>query len=229
MRSTRQGCERNMTKKCAILFSGGLDSSFASCLMIEQGYDIELLNMDHGALISNNLPVIRHQELVKAYPQSNITLYHINIAGAFRAISLASIEKDILTHKVNLVCVGCKLAMHARAITYCLQNDIKVVADGSTKRQERYGEQRKMAIEHIKSLYEEYGIDYVNPVYNYEKTDIKYGMFDRGLTIQPLEDTCLFSKTFSNPEDDAIDMYISGKVDIFKTLIERSISYEKNR
>lgn len=225
----RQGGGRNMSKKCAVLFSGGLDSSFASCLMIEQGYDIDLLHMNHGALLSNNLPALRYQELVNAYPQSDIALHHMNIAGFFRAISLASIERDILTYRVNLVCVGCKLAMHARAIIYCLQNDIKVVADGSSKRQERYGEQRRIAIGRIKSLYEKYGIDYLNPVYSYEKTDIKYGMFDRGLTIQPLEDTCLFSKTFSNPEDDSIDMYISDKVDVFTTLIERSISYEKNR
>lgn len=216
-------------KRCVVLYSGGLDSSLAACLMIEQGYDVDLLHMNQGALISNHLSKIRYQEIKEIYPKSNITLSYMQVAGYFRSIALASIENDILENGVNLVCIGCKLAMHAKAIIHCLNNNIKNVADGATKRQERYGEQRKCAIERIRKLYQKYGINYVNPVYEYEKTDIKYGLFDRGLTIQALEDTCLFSKTFTTPTDSMIETYIDKKSKIFNEIIERSLSYEKNR
>lgn len=218
-----------MKKRCVVLYSGGLDSSLTACVMIEQGYDVDLLHMNQGALISNNLFEIRYQEIIETYPNSNITLSDIKIAGDFRNIALASIEQDILEHGVNLVCLGCKLAMHARAIGYCLHNNIKMLADGATKRQDRYGEQRKCAIDRIKGLYREYDIDYVNPVYEYEKNAIKYSAFDRGLTIQSLEDTCIFSKSFTTPTDSMIEAYIDSKVEKFKDIIERRLSYEKNR
>lgn len=128
-----------------------------------------------------------------------------------------------------MVCVGCKLAMHIGTIIFCKNHKISVVADGSTKRQERYGEQRLVALEFLRELYEEYEVTYSNPIYYKDKTEIKYGMFDRGLTIQPLEDTCLFSHTFKTPSDEIISDYLLNKKVTCKELIERGISYEKNR
>lgn len=60
-------------------------------------------------------------------------------------------------------------------------------------------------------------------------TEIKYGLFDRGMTIQPLEDTCLFSNTFSIASDDAIEKYLVSKKQLCNELIERGMSHEKNR
>ena len=103
------------------------------------------------------------------------------------------------------------------------------MADGSTERQKRYGEQRKVALNFIKNLYCNYNIEYVNPVYQLDKKEIKYGLFDRGMTIQPLEDTCLFSNTFSIAEDEIIVGYLDRKRQLCNELIERGIAHEKNR
>lgn len=217
------------SKKCAVLFSGGLDSSLAACYMIEKGYDLDLLHIDQGALLTNNLVEIRAREIETAYPATSVVLRKLNAAGFFRKLALTTIEEDILKYKMSLVCVGCKLAMHVCTISYCLNNKVSMVADGSNQRQERYGEQRQVALNFIRQMYNQYRIKYENPVYRVDKSDIKYGMFDRGLTIQPLEDTCLFSHTFSIAKDDAIEEYMRSKESICKELIERSISYEKNR
>jgi len=218
-----------MAKRCAVLFSGGLDSSFAVCKMIEQGYDVELLHFDQGALISNNLSEIRYNELINAYPKTNINIHSLNTSGLFRKIALTTLENDILKYRVSLICVGCKLAMHIQSIIFCKNNGITVVADGSTERQKRYGEQREVAIEYIKKLYNEYDIEYLTPVYSFEKKEIKYGLFDRGVTIQPLEDTCIFSNTFSIATDDVIEQCLEEKNELCKELIERGLAYEKNR
>ena len=216
-------------KISAVLFSGGLDSSLAVCAMIEKGYDVHLLHYDTGALISNNLVNIRYAELKKIYEECIIRLYERNVSGGFRRIALVSLEEDIKKYGVSLICVGCKLAMHVQCIIYCKNNGIRCVADGSTERQKRYGEQREVSLEFIKKFYQEYDIDYRNPIYNLDKKIIKYGLFDRGMTIQPLEDTCLFSNTFSIADDEAIEKYLDSKKDICKELVERGLAYEKNR
>lgn len=216
-------------KTAAILFSGGLDSSLAVCDMIERGYNVHLLHYDTGALISNNLISIRYNELKKTYDKCIVELYERNISGLFRRIALVSLEEDIKTYGVSLICVGCKLAMHVQCIIYCKNNGIKCVADGSAERQKRYGEQREVSLEFIKKLYQEYDIEYKNPIYNLDKKEIKYGLFERGMTIQPLEDTCLFSNTFSIAEDKTIEKYLDSKKLVCKKLVERGLAHEKNR
>lgn len=219
-----------MSKKIsAILFSGGLDSSLAVCDMIEKGYDVHLLHYDTGALISNNLIKIRYAELKKIYEECIVDLYERNISGLFRRIALVSLEEDIKKYGVSLICVGCKLAMHVQCIIYCKNNGIKCVADGSTERQKRYGEQREVSLEFVKKFYQEYDIEYKNPIYNLDKKEIKYGLFDRGMTIQPLEDTCLFSNTFSIADDEIIEKYLESKREICKKLVEWGLAHEKNR
>lgn len=158
-----------MEKICGILFSGGLDSSLAVCKMIEKGYSVELLHFDQGALISNNLASIRYNELEKVYSNCIKGINNFNVSGLFRRIALVSLEEDIKKYNVSLVCVGCKLAMYVQSIIFCKKNKIQYMADGSTKRQNRYGEQREVALNFVKNLYNEYEILYENPVYALEK------------------------------------------------------------
>lgn len=217
-----------MSKKCAVLFSGGLDSSLAVCYMVERNYIIQLLHFNTGALLSNRLIEIRMNELKETYPNRIVGLKDCNISGLFRKIALVSLENDINKYHYSLVCVGCKLAMHIQSIIYCRRNNIKMMADGSTERQKRYGEQREITISFLKKLYANYDIEYCNPVYDLNEKEIKYGLFDRNLTIQPLEDTCLFSNTFSIAPDEVIAEYLNEKLPVCNEIIERGLSYEND-
>ena len=215
-------------KKCVILFSGGLDSSYTACTMLEKGYNVNLLHYDQGVLLTNKLYEIRADELRKAYPLKDINLHNINVSGIFRKMALVSIEQDILKYKHSLICLGCKLSMHLYTIIFCHENGISVVADGSSSRQNVYAEQSVAAINAIREIYAKYNIQYLNPIYDLGKKEVKYSLFDRGITIQPLEDTCLFSRTFSPSPDEAICAYIKDKEGVIHDVIKRRCFCEEN-
>lgn len=215
-----------MEKHCIVMFSGGLDSSLSACFMAEANFSVDLLHFNNGVLISNNLIEIRAQELKSVYPKQINTVHNHNIQGLFRKLALTTLEEDIHKNGVSLICLGCKLAMHIQSIIFCKKNNIKTIVDGSTIKQEKYSEQRPVSLDFIKKLYKSYEIDYLNPVYKLDKKTIKYELFDRGITIHPLEDTCLFSNTFSTAKDESIMTYLSERESICKQLIERSLSYE---
>jgi len=209
--------------KSYILYSGGLDSSLATCVALEMGYEAELIHYNNGTLITNDLYKIRHKEICEAYPNYKINLKEINISGMFRKIALDSLEQDILKYKKSLICMGCKLAMHLNTIVLCKQNNIPYVIDGNTRKQEKYPEQTMEAIEFIRNLYKKYDIEYLNPVYELSKDDIKCKLLDRGITIQPLEDTCLFSNTFSESDGDTVIKYLQSKAQICQEIVERGV------
>lgn len=212
-----------MNKKAAVLFSGGIDSSLSACYMAEACYDIDILNYATGTLISKNLHRIRYEELKQNFCQIK-NLVEKDISGLVRKIALATMEKDILKYSVSLICLGCRLAMHTQTIIHCKVNNIETVADGATMKQCQYSEQTSTAINLFKEFYKSYGISYVNPIYNLDKNEVKYKLFENGISIQSLEDTCMFGNTFSIAKDIDISNYIEEKFDICHEYINKKIN-----
>lgn len=212
-----------MTEKIAILFSGGIDSSLAALNMSYEGFDVYLLKYSTGTLHSKELYRIRYEEM-KENNEKIKELIIQDISGLFRKIALFSLEEDFSKYSTSLICLGCRLAMHVQTIIYCKNNNIKLVADGSSKKQSYYCEQSNIALKLFEELYNEYGIKYINPIYNLSKKEIKYELFENGISIQSLEDTCLFSDTFSDAREDDISSYIKDKLNICKEYISKRIT-----
>ena len=196
--------------------------------MLEKKYDVELIHYNNGVFISNDLYKIRYNEIASKFVNCILNLKEVDVFGTFRKLALVNLEKDILMYKHSLICLGCKLAMHVHTIILCKQNNVTLVADGNTKKQNKYPEQSDKAIELIRDLYAKYGIEYINPIYNLGKKDIKYELLDRGITIQPLEDTCLFSNTFTCGDEQNIIDYINKNLELCDKIIKRSCYNEKN-
>lgn len=203
--------QENKNKNVVVLFSGGIDCSLVSLLLRKEGYRVHLLHYDHGASISNGLHRIRFQELKNLMGEENILLQELSHRGLFRKLALANIENDFAQYKTNMICLGCRLAMHIETITYCLKNNIHIVADGSVKYQNDFPEQNGVALEIFRGLYEKYGIEYKTLLSEVNSAkDVKYRLLDNGISIQSMEDTCLFSNTFNKAEEKSIKEFLNA-------------------
>lgn len=216
-----------MSKNAVVLFSGGRDCSLSACLLAEQNYRVHLLHYNNGAVISNNLHRIRYEELKNLIGEDKILLREFSTAGLFRKLSLSTLEKDAKKYKTSLICLGCRMGMHIETIIYALKNNIKVVADGSIKYQDDFPEQSKIALNLFKEFYSRFGIEYITPVVEIDNVkDVKYKLLDYGISIQSMEDTCLFSNTFSEGHDEDISEFISLRMDFCEKYIKSKLKIQ---
>jgi predicted subunit of tRNA(5-methylaminomethyl-2-thiouridylate) methyltransferase len=217
-------------KEAVLLFSGGRDSSLAAVRLIEMGYEIHLLTFDNGAIEDIARSNLRLAEFNDEIKKNIITRKIINCKELFKKIALFGVEKDIKSFKTNLICMGCKMAMHTISVNYCLKNDIKVIADGYTYYQREWPEQMPKAIEEIRNFHSKYGIEYINPVYDIKsKENAKERLALNELSVDSLEGKCVFGGTFSTPIETDVVEYIKAKIDICENYlsIKQPISHNE--
>lgn len=213
-------------KEIVILYSGGLDSSALVGMCGARNYDIvHLLTFDNGAMSNLGLSEVKLFEFRDKFPRTKFIHKIIPVKYLFKQLALIDIEDMILQYKTNLVCVGCKMAMHAHAVIYSLENNIETVIDGFVKRQSHFPEQDESFITEIKELYSKYGINYKNPLYDVvkEKRDVKNILSRYNLSTKSIEPECLFGDTFSKAEPDNICAYIKSKIKLMYKFIDDSL------
>jgi predicted subunit of tRNA(5-methylaminomethyl-2-thiouridylate) methyltransferase len=205
----------------ALLFSGGRDSSLACAMLAKKGYKIHLLTFNNGTIINLDLAEQRFNELEKRFSGTIIAREVIPSYGLFKEIALIPIEKDFKKYETNLLCMGCKLAMHVLSLIYCLENKIQIIADGYTEYQRTWIEQMPEAIHAVRKFHEEYKVKYVNPVYDQNsKEQVKKKLFSLGLSTKSLEGSCLFGGTFSIPPPEKVVAYIEEKLPLCRNYIK---------
>jgi 7-cyano-7-deazaguanine synthase in queuosine biosynthesis len=211
------------SQEVAILYSGGLDSSALVGWYATKRYDvIHLLTFDNGAQKNINLSKIKIHQFKKLFPK---TIFHHHILSSsylFKKIALHDIEDDIPRYKTNLICVGCKMSMHAHALLYAIEHNIKLVADGFAKRQEHFPEQDHVFHEIMQQIYLSYGVCYESPLYDIatDKATVKDLLSRYGISTKSIEPECLFGDTFSKAETESIQNYFFAKVGIMCEFIE---------
>lgn len=204
-------------EKVAVLFTGGRDSSLVACLEALQGKEVHLLTCNSGIGIKSELSEIRVEELKNRFPEQIVGRTVLPTYGLFRSIAISQLEEDFKRWGINLVLLGDKLAIHAAATVYCLQNDITRIVDGCVGYQKDLAEQKDIAIEILKEFEAEYGITYECPIYNYgSQDDVKYALLTIGLSSKSLEGVSVFGDAFSEPTDLMVEEYINDKLPICK-------------
>ena len=217
--------EKNVT----LLFSGGRDSSLACCVLANRGCKIHLLTFNNGATIHLDLADQRYDELNGKFSDAILQRRLIPSYTLFKEIALKNLETDFEKYETNLICMGCKLAMHVISLIYCLENEIPVIADGYTDYQKKWIEQMPEAIETVRKFHGEYNIKYINPVYNENsKEHVKEKLLKFGLSSESLEGTCLFGGTFSIPDPQAVVSYIEDKLPYCREYIKLYFDAKKN-
>ena len=208
-------------KSIAILFSGGRDSSLAACLYSLQGYRVHLLSFISGLGVKGDISNYRYDELKARFPDNIVCRQHLPTFGLVRKISLVDIEKDFATYKKNLILVGEKMAMHAAAIVYCLQHEIREVADGTSGYQTHYPEQMPEAINLFGDLHLEWGTELQTPILKYSNEDeVKYTLMEMGISTKSLEGMSVFAEAFTQPDPATLRQYILEKLPLCRDYIK---------
>jgi len=209
-------------KKCVLLFSGGRDSSLACIELAKQDYTLYLLTFDNGAILNLNYSNQRYKELKKLLPNKIKSRIVLPSFGLFKEISLKGLENDFSKYKKNLICMGCKLTMHVLSLSYCIEKNIKNIADGYTEYQKDYMEQRPEVISEIKKLHSEFGVRYLNPVYDVtDVKEIKKRLMIAGLSPESMEGSCLFGDTFSVPSTEILMAYLKEKIELCRPYMNK--------
>lgn len=215
---------RNKPPNVLLLFSGGRDSSLAACVLAEKGFHVHLLNLDNGASIANNIAEYRVNELVNRFTNNMTSIPRKSCFGLFKQIAISSIENDFAKYRSNLICLGCKLAMHTEAIVECIIRGIKLSADGANKYQSHFPEHTSVFLNFLRSFYSLFGIDYINPVIDYENVrDVKTSLLQYNISPKSLEGSCLFADLARRVEDKAILNYSNGKTDMMRNYILKKV------
>jgi 7-cyano-7-deazaguanine synthase in queuosine biosynthesis len=212
--------EKLLPAETTVLFSGGRDSSLAACLLANYGTAVHLLTTFNGASVKGDLAKYRYEELREAFPREMKAHVIINSFSLFRRIALVNIEEDFAKYKKNLIPVGDALATHTEAIVFCLKNGISAMASGYTTYESDFPEQMPEVIDVTREFVESYKIRYLTPVLAYDNIDdVKYRLFDFGISTKSLEGTSLFADTYTLPEVAIVKDYVQSKTSICREYI----------
>jgi len=215
----------------AILFSGGRDSLALYAIAmagthpeIRRPRRIHLLHMLNGMARFPQFPhqrfevakdiLIKQVPVPEECPESSYV--ELDMGRLFQGLWL-DIYEELMPrfNGKNLVCVACKLGMHAKAIIYCVQNYVPVLLAGYASRQSYYPEQTPVFMEKMASLSSHFGISTAYPFYHdFSDEDITRHMLeDFGLpSTGGGERKCMFCQTLTTAKEEHIAAYLDEMI-----------------
>jgi len=158
-----------MTKKISLMYSGGLDSTLTALTLGESYDEVHLLTYRRGyghwfVKWSNT----RVEELNRYLNKKVFKQVFGSCKELFKKIVIGSLARDFRKYKgLFVICVGCKLSMHAMSVIYNLENGIKFVSDGASKSTDWMADQKEVTLSQYNRLHDQFGLVYSNPIYDY--------------------------------------------------------------
>jgi len=186
-----------MSRDVALMFSGGLDSTCAAVTLLDEHPRIHLLTYTNGyGHYAVGRVRRRLRELERRFPDRFVQQV-VSIRELFDELLVDRITEEYGKYRSGFIwCLGCKLAMHARSILYCRENDIGFMTDGSSADTNEMVEQMPVSVALIRDLYARWGVTFSTPVYDIPRSGKRrlldeMGFFrglpvgDRAFFIQP--------------------------------------------
>lgn len=209
------------TRRNSVLFSGGRDSTLVAVRALENGDTVTLLTFETGLAYGPRLIDYRIAELEARFGHEQIRQESLNVVGLVRRIALLDIERDIVQDGYNLVLLGEALALVTAAIVFAKNEDISVISGGYALYQERFPEQRSVAIDFFSLLCTEFDVEFIAPLREISSEEtVKEELWLRGLSPKSLERSSLFAESGSVPSDDAVRKYLERKKQIVRSYLE---------
>lgn len=170
-------------EQASVLFSGGTDSTLAAVEMLKECERVTLLTFNPGFIFFVENSRLHAGALARKFGEERVEHRIIPIPEFSKRILFGDLRRDLGKYGFDLtalVCMGCRLGMHARAIIHNLEHGIPVLADGSIQKQDAIPEQRSAVLTSNRALYfERYGIRHVSPIYGEERSDER--LFEAGV------------------------------------------------
>lgn len=230
-------------QELAILYSGGTDSLALYALAaaghhpgLPRPVKIHLLHMLNGMGRFPDFPRNRFltaQKILAAKVSSPdktpaVEMMEMDMGRLFQGLWLDRYEELIPRYNgKNLVCVACKLAMHARGVIYCTEHFVPQLVAGYTKKQEYYPEQTPVFMEKVADFSSQLGIRTSFPVYD--------DFDDQLITRHVLEDfgmpstgggerKCLFCQTLTTATEKEIGRYLDDMIPRLTEYVEHRLA-----
>ncbi len=227
----------------AILYSGGRDSLAIYALAMTGNHKeikrprmIHLLHMLNGMARFPQFPRQRF-EVARKILESQVpntkdcpdsSYVELDVGRLFQGLWLDTYEVLMPKfHGKNLVCIACKLAMHAKAIIYCVQNYVPYLLVGYASRQSFYPEQTPVFMKKMAELSGHFGITTAYPIYeDFSDEDIaRHLLEDYGLpSTGGGERKCLFCQTLTTAKEKHIKAYLEEMVPKIERYIDLALA-----
>ena len=188
----------------AIMFSGGTDSTLAAALMLEEGREVHLLTFNPGFVLWASNSRYNARRLEQVYGIDRVHHHILDNSSNTKKVLWKDIRRDIKEYGFNmqaLVCLGCRMAMHAGAVVYCLEHEVPYLVDGSIADQATIPEQLQSTLTRHRAFYRDtFGMHHRSPIYNESRSDnrlAQMGMEDqrnlkRQFVLFDTQGTCPF-------------------------------------
>lgn len=229
-------------QELAILFSGGTDSLAVYAMAaagrhpeLPRPVKIHLLHMLNGMSRFHDFPRQRFAtaQNILATKVSGpemlpaTEMIELDSGRLFQGLWLDRYEELMPRYNgKNLVCVACKVAMHIRAILYCVEQLVPVLAAGYARRQDYYPEQTPAFMEQIAAFSEQFGIRTIFPVFeDFDDQQItRHVLEDFGLpSTGGGERKCLFCQTLTTATAAEIGAYLDDMLPKAAEYIEHKL------
>lgn len=152
-----------------LLYSGGTDSTLSAVLLLEKVNTVHLLTFSRKGIFSAQNAELNAKKLMNKYPGRFVHKI-IDVDKLFAFISYENYFRNLFRYGFfNLTTCGlCKLAMHLRAAIYCIDNQIDEIADGANNGMYMFPDQQRGYLDLLKEYYSKIGINYENPVFDFD-------------------------------------------------------------
>jgi hypothetical protein len=231
----------------AIMFSGGTDSLAVYALAslghhpdLPRPKHIHLLHMLNGMsrfhdfpsqrfedakkILAKQVPLMEMHSSGSAVKLPEVLMAELDMGRLFQGLWLDRYEELMPSYNgKNLVCVACKVAMHTRAIIYCIENFIPHLVTGYAQRQEYYPEQTPVFMEKIADFSSSFGVRTYFPLYEDLEDEMvtRHLLEDFGLpSTGGGERKCLFCQTLTTATEKEIGQYLDDMLPLVKKYIE---------
>jgi len=168
---------------CAVLFSGGSDSTLAAALAAERfpSGQVHLLTMNRrGFYRAEKETEANFANLQRVYGAHRFVRKIVEVEALHRELCETARGDRLLRVSLSFA----KLSLHGAALEYCLEHKITTLYDGAVPYMYLYPDQARIGGRLYRNFHRRFGVSYESPV-NGISRDVEALLFARGITPQP--------------------------------------------